>query len=68
MGPRRRGRPVAKCKDRVKEFMYKRVAVIGGEIKLVRSDCLDRKRWRLFRHGHPLGERFQREQGIRNYR
>ena len=55
-GPRRR-RPVVRWKDRVKEYMHERVADREG-IELARKECLDRERWRLFCHGHPLGGRF----------
>ena len=51
MGPRRRGRPVVRWKDRVKEYMHERVADRGGGIELVKSEYLDRKRWRFLCHG-----------------
>ena len=52
----------------MKEYMHERVTDKGGGIELARRECLDRKRWRLFCHGHPLREHFRKEQGIRNYR
>ena len=62
--PKRRGRPVVRGKERVRECMYE-----GGEdIELVRRECLDRERWRFFCRGHPLGRRFQRERGVIHYR
>ena len=36
VGPRRRGRPVVRCKERVKEYMHQRVADKGGGIELAR--------------------------------
>ena len=65
--PRRRGRPVVRWKDRVKEYMHERVADRGGEIELAKRECVDRERWRLFCHGYLLGGRSWREQGIRDY-
>ena len=44
----RRGRPVIRWKDGVKEYMHERVADRGGGIELARSECVDRKRWKLF--------------------
>ena len=60
----RKRRPVVSWKDRVKEYMHDR----GEEIELVRRECVNRKNWKLFCCGHPLGGRFQREKGVRNYR
>ena len=65
--PRRRGRPVIRRKDKVKEYMHERDANRRG-IEQARMECVDRERWRLFCCGHPIGGCFQREQGIRNYR
>ena len=53
--PRRRGRPVVKWKDKVKEYMHERVADRGQEIELARRKCVNRERWRFFRQSHPLG-------------
>ena len=47
VGPRRRGRPVVRWKNRVKEYMHERVADRGGGIEIASSVCLDRER-RLF--------------------
>ena len=57
VGPRRRGRPVVRWKDRVKEYMHEAVDDRGGGIELARRECLDRER-RFFCCGHSLGERF----------
>ena len=56
-GPRRRGMPAIRWKDKVKEYMYERVDR-GGGIEQAR-----RERWMLFCHCHPL-----RERGIRDFR
>ena len=45
---RRRERPVVRWKNRMKENMHERVAEKGRWIKLIRRECLDRERWRLF--------------------
>ena len=50
-GPRRRGRPVVRWKDRVKEYMHERVAGRGRGIEQARRECVDRERWRLFYRG-----------------
>ena len=44
VNPRRRGKPVVKWKDRVKENMHERVADREGEIKLERRAYLDDER------------------------
>ncbi len=40
----------------VKEYMCERGATKGGRLDQVRSECLDKKRWRLFCCGHSLGD------------
>ena len=57
-GSRRRGKPVVRWKDRVKEYMHEKVTNRGEDVTLARRDCEDRERWRLFYHGHPLWEIF----------
>ena len=57
----RRGKPVVKWKDRMKEYMHGRIPDRGGEIELARMECVDRERRRLFCRGHHLGGRFRRE-------
>ena len=41
--------------------MHEIVADRSGGIELARKECVDRERWRLFYHGHPLAEHFYRE-------
>ncbi len=36
----------------------------GGGLDQARTECLDRERWRLFCHGHPLGGHSRKERGI----
>ena len=48
--------------------MNERVADREGGIKLLRRECMDRERRRLFRHGRLLGGCFRRERGVSNYR
>ncbi len=55
-GPSRRGRPLGRWKDRVKEYMSER-----GGLEQARSECVDKERWRLFCCGHPLGRCSWRE-------
>ena len=52
--------PVARLKDRVKEYMHEQVAGVGG-IELAKRECMDKEWWRLFCHGHPLVGRSQKE-------
>ena len=42
-------------KDKVKEYMHERVADRGGGLEQARRECVDKKRWRLFCHGHVSG-------------
>ena len=44
MGPRWRGRPVVRWKDRVKEYIHERVIDREGGNELARRECLDKKR------------------------
>jgi len=53
-GPSRRGRPLGRWKDKVKEYMCERGAGRRGRLEQARRECLDRERWRLFCLGHPL--------------
>ena len=64
----RRERPAIRWKERIKEYVHERVADRGGEFEQARKECVDRERWRLFCHDHPLWGHFLREQGIKNYR
>ncbi len=62
-GPNRRGRPLGRWEDRMKEYMSER-GVRGNGLEWATRECMDRKRWRSICRGHPLGERFRREQGV----
>ena len=64
MGPRRRGRPVVRWKNWVKEDMHEKVANREAGIEISRRQSLNRARWKLFcREVH-----FRRERVVRNYR
>ncbi len=62
-GPNRRGRPLGRWEDRVKEYMSER-GVRGNGLEWARRECMDRERWRSICCGHPLGGRFRRERGV----
>ncbi len=62
-GPNRRGRPLGRWEDRVKEYVSERV-VRGNVLEWARRECMDRERWRSVCRGHPLGGHFRRERGI----
>ncbi len=47
-GHSRRGRPLGRWRDRVKEYMCDRGATRGGGLDQARRECLDRERWTLF--------------------
>ncbi len=53
-GSRRRGRPLGRLEDRMKEYPSER-GVRGNELEWARRECMDRERWRSFCPGHPLG-------------
>ncbi len=58
VGTSSRGRPLGKWRDGVKEYMSERGATRGGGLDQAKREYLDRERWRLFCHGHPLGTTF----------
>ncbi len=60
-GPSRRGRPLGRWKDRLKEYMSEGGANRGRGFEQTKRECLDRKRWRPFYCGHPLGGYSQME-------
>ncbi len=62
--PNRRGRPLGRWEDRVKEYVGER-GVRGQGLEWARSECMDRERWRSVCHGHPLGGHFQ--EGARHW-
>ncbi len=61
----RRGRPLGRWRDGVKEYLNKRGVGGGVGLERARMECIDRERWRSFCHGHPLGGHSRRERGIR---
>ncbi len=63
-GPNRRGRPLERWEDRVKEYVSER-GVRGNGVEWARRECMDRERWRSVCRGHPLGGRLRRERGVR---
>ncbi len=63
-GPNRRGKPLGRWEDRVKEYVSER-GVRGNGLEWKRRACMNRERWRSVCRGHPLGGRFQRERGVR---
>ncbi len=63
-GTTRRGRPLGRWEDRVKEYVNER-GVRGNGLEWARRECMDRERWRSVYCGHPLGGCFWRERGVR---
>ncbi len=63
-GPNRRGRPLGRWEDRVKECVIER-GVRGNGLEWARRECVDREILRSICCGHPLGGRFWRERGIK---
>ncbi len=59
-GPNRRGRPLGRWEDWVKEYVSER-GVRGNGLEWAKRECMNRERWRSVHHGHPLGGRFWRE-------
>ncbi len=63
-GTNRRGRPLVRWEDRVREYVNER-GVRGNALDWARRECMDRERWRSICRGHPLGRRSWRERGAR---
>ncbi len=63
-GTNRRGRPLGKWEDRVKEYVSER-GVTGNRLEWARREGMERERWRSICRGHPLWGRFRRERGVR---
>ncbi len=63
-GINRRGRPLVRWEDRVREYENER-GVRGNALDWARRECMDRERWRSICCGYPLGGRSRREQGVR---
>ncbi len=59
-GPKRRGRPLGRWKDKVMEYVSERRAR-GNGLEWARRECMDREKWRSVCCSHSLGGRFQRE-------
>ncbi len=59
-GPSRRGMPLGRWEDRVKEYVRER-GVRGNGLEWARRECRDRERGRSVCRGHPLGGCFWRE-------
>ncbi len=51
--PNRRGRPLGRWKDMVKEYVSERGATREGRLEQARKEYLDSERWRLFCCGQP---------------
>ncbi len=62
-GPNRRGRPLGRWEDKVKEYMSEK-GERGQGLEWARRECMDRERWRSFCHGYPLWGRLRRERGV----
>ncbi len=54
-GPNRRGRPLGRWKDTVKEYVSER-GTRGNWLEWARRECMDRQRWRSVCRGPPLGD------------
>ncbi len=52
-GMNRRGRPLLRWEDRVKEYVSER-GVKGNGLDWARRECMNRERWRVVCCGHPL--------------
>ncbi len=52
-GPDRKGRPLGRWEDRVKEYLSER-GVRGNGLEQAGRECMDRERWRSVCRGHPL--------------
>ncbi len=64
-GTNRRGRPLVRWEDRVKEYVCERGAR-GNGLEWARRECMDRERWRSICRGHPLEGRSRRKHGVRD--
>ncbi len=63
-GTNRRGRPLVRLEDRVREYVNER-GVRGNALDWARRECMDREGWRSICRGHSLGGRSRRGQGVR---
>ncbi len=62
-GTNRRGRPLGRWEDRVKEYVSERGGR-GTGLGWPRRECMDRERWRSVCRGHPFRGHFRRERGV----
>ncbi len=62
-GTNRRGRPLGRWEDRMREYVSER-GVRGNVLEWTRGECMDRERWKSIWCGHSLGRHSQMEQGI----
>ena len=60
-GPRKRGKPLVRWEDRIKENILEGDADRGEGLEQTRRGCMDKERWRLFYCSHRIGGRSQRE-------
>ncbi len=66
VGLKRRGRPLERWEERVREYMCERaVATRRGGLDHEKRECVDRERWKLFCYGHLLGGMFP--EGVRHW-
>ncbi len=63
-GTNRRGRPLGRWEDKVREYVSER-GERGNRLEWARRECMDKERWRFVCSGHSLWGRFRREQGVR---
>ncbi len=62
-GPNRRGKPLGRWKDKVKENVSEKGARENG-LEWEKRECMDRERWRSVCRDHSLGGHFRRERGV----
>ncbi len=53
-GTNRRGRPLVRWEDRVREYVNE-MGVRGNVLDWARRECMDRERWKYVCRGHSLG-------------
>ncbi len=59
----RRGMPLGRREDKVKEYVGERGAR-GNGLEWARRECMDRERWRSVCRVHPLGGHFRKERSV----
>ncbi len=63
-GTNRKGRPLGRWEDRVKEYVSEKGVRTNG-LEWTKMECMDRERWRAVCRSHPLGRRFRKEWDVR---